>query len=105
MVARELERGRDLLVARNPTRGLDVSAAEFVHSELFRLRSERGPRAAFDDRPGIVLISADLDEILELADRIYVMVRGRLLLVERGDVSREAIGSLMLTGAEGPDGG
>ena len=105
VVARELERGRDLLVARNPTRGLDVSAAEFVHSELFRLRSERGPRAAFDDRPGIVLISADLDEILELADRIYVMVRGRLLLVERGDVSREAIGSLMLTGAEGPDGG
>ena len=105
VVARELERGRDLLVARNPTRGLDVSAAAFVYGELSRLRSQRGPRAVFDDRPGIVLISTDLDEILELADRIYVMVRGRLNLVERGDVSREAIGSMMLAGAEGSHGG
>jgi simple sugar transport system ATP-binding protein len=105
VVARELERGRDLLVARNPTRGLDVSAAEFVRGELLRLCSQRGPSSEVDDRPGIVLISTDLDEILELADRIHVIVRGRLLSVEQSDVSRETIGRLMLAGVEAPDGG
>lgn len=103
VVSREIDRGRDLLVARNPTRGLDVNAADFVRGELSQLRLERNDIAGFDRRPGIVLISTDLDEILALADRVYVIVRGSLLPVGHGDLSREVIGSLMLSGLVGPN--
>ena len=65
----------DLLVAESPTRGLDVKATRAVRARIAAL-------ARTGDRPpGIVLISADLDEILELADRIVVIVRGRLIPV------------------------
>ena len=70
VVARELAAGSELLVAENPTRGLDLAATAFVHGELARLRSEGAT--------GIVLLSTDLDEVLALADRIHVIMRGRL---------------------------
>jgi simple sugar transport system ATP-binding protein len=89
VVARELEMASDLLVAENPTRGLDVAAAAFVHGELHRL-------AQADHPPGVVLISTDLDEVLALSHRIFVMVRGRLTAVPDEARSREGVGALML---------
>jgi simple sugar transport system ATP-binding protein len=91
-VARELEAATDLFVAENPTRGLDVEAASFVHEELGRIRDRR-------PGPGIVLVSTDLDEVLALSDRVFVMVRGALHEVAEADRTREAVGALMLSGA------
>ena len=98
MVAgREFLRGGDLLVAESPTRGLDVKATVAVRARIADL-VRRGDRP-----PGIVLISTDLDEILELSDRIAVMVRGRLLPVLREDHNPAAIGELMLGAGRGRD--
>lgn len=95
VVARELGRARDLLVAENPTRGLDIRATAFVHDELVRLKRSEGA-------PGVVLISTDLDEILELADRVLVMTRGALLPVDEQERTRDGVGGMMLGGAGGP---
>jgi simple sugar transport system ATP-binding protein len=89
VVGRELSLAEDLLVAENPTRGLDVAAAAFVHEELRRL-ARRGV--------AIALVSTDLDEVLGLSDRVRVLVRGRLLDVPTEDRSRAGVGALMLAG-------
>jgi len=91
VVGRELLRATDLLVAENPTRGLDVGATAFVHAEIDRLAGQ-------DGGPGIVLISTDLDEILELSTRVLVMSGGRLLEVPGDRPTREEVGALMLSG-------
>ena len=93
VLARELAGDPAFLVAENPTRGLDVAGESFVHETLRRLRDRA------DDPTGIVLISTDLDEVLALADRFFVMVRGRLIPVDPGPELRERMGSRML-GAE-----
>ena len=80
-----------MLVAENPTRGLDVAAAAYVHGELTRLASEG---------LAIVLISTDLDEVLGLADRVVVMTRGRAIDVPGSERSREGVGALMLSGGD-----
>ena len=91
VAGREFLRSGDLLVAESPTRGLDVTATVAVRARIAELaRSGERP-------PGVVLISADLDEILELADRIAVMVRGRLIPVPRDEHNPAAIGELMLS--------
>ena len=99
MVAgREFLRSGELLVAESPTRGLDVKATVAVRGRIRTLAKDGG------DAPGIVLISTDLDEILELADRIAVMVRGRLIPVPPEDHNPAAIGELMLgAGSRGAD--
>ena len=99
MVAgREFLRSGELLVAESPTRGLDVKATVAVRGRI-RTLAKDGARA-----PGIVLISTDLDEILELSDRIAVMVRGRLISVPPEDHNPAAIGELMLgAGSRGAD--
>ncbi len=68
VVARELSRPVRLLVAAQPTRGLDVGSIEYVHRRIIEER-DRGT--------AVLLISSELDEILALADRIAVMFRGR----------------------------
>jgi len=93
VVARELALSRELLVAENPTRGLDVAGEAFVHRQLLALRDA-------DPAPGVVLVSTDLDEVLRLADRVLVMVRGRLLDVPEGERTRQGIGARMLSGRE-----
>lgn len=105
VVARELFRTPDLLVAENPTRGLDVTAEAFVHRQLRELvdREPAGTAAGRPDPPGVVLLSTDLDEVLELAHRVLVLVRGRLREVEEGRRSREEVGELMLGGREGAE--
>jgi ABC-type uncharacterized transport system ATPase subunit len=70
VLARELSRDPRVLVAANPTQGLDVGAAEYVHRQLLDVR-EKGN--------AIVLVSHDLDELLKLSDRILVLYRGRIL--------------------------
>ena len=90
VTGREFLRSEDLLVAESPTRGLDVKATVAVRSRIAAL-ARQGHRP-----PGVVLISADLDEILELSDRIAVMVRGRLIPVPRDSRNARDIGELML---------
>jgi len=90
VVARELHGDPPLIVAENPTRGLDVAAAGFVLTTL-RERAEAGA--------GVVLFSTDLDEVLTHADRVVVLVRGRLSEVPPEECTREGVGRRML--AEG----
>ncbi len=121
VVSRELTVWPDLLVAENPTRGLDVAATEFVHQELRDLRAGRGSDPAGPARvrdegpsgngetggassrlpPGVVLISTDLDDVLTLSDRVFVMLRGKLMEVPEELRTREGMGSLMLSGGAG----
>ena len=95
VAGREFLRSGDLLVAESPTRGLDVKATVAVRARIEAVRRGKRP-------PGVVLISTDLDEVLELADRIAVMVRGRLIPVPPEDHDPAAIGEIMLSAAEPP---
>ncbi|HZO96584.1 MAG TPA: ABC transporter ATP-binding protein [Gaiellaceae bacterium] len=89
VVAREIARDPRVLVAAQPTRGLDVGAIEYLHRRLVEERSEG--RA-------ILLISLELDEILSLSDRILVLYEGRIVGEHEGEVSEEQIGLEMLGG-------
>jgi general nucleoside transport system ATP-binding protein len=89
VVARELSRPVRLLVAAQPTRGLDVGSIEYVHRRIIEER-DRGT--------AVLLISSELDEILALADRIAVMFRGAVVGIVPPSVGRERIG-LMMAGA------
>ena len=86
VIAREISLQPDLLIAVNPTRGLDVNAARYVHENLLAQR---------DEKKSVLLISTELDEVLLLSDRLYVMSRGKLIeaTAERNNI--EALGLLM----------
>ena len=86
VLAREISLQPDLLIAVNPTRGLDVNAAHYVHENLLAQRNEK---------KSVLLISTELDEVLLLSDRLYVMSRGKLIeaTAQRDDI--EALGLLM----------
>jgi simple sugar transport system ATP-binding protein len=86
VVAREVERDPRVLLAAQPTRGLDVGAIEFVHRRLVEER---------DQGRAILLVSLELDEILSLADRILVMYEGRIVGEYGPDVSAEDLGMAM----------
>jgi len=86
VIARELSRPVKVLVASQPTRGLDVGSIEFVHE---RILSER------DQGCGVILFSTELDEVMALADRIAVMYRGEILQIVDSGVTREELGLLM----------
>lgn len=94
VVGRELMRSQQLLIARNPTRGLDVAAGRFVKNELRRM--SRPAEENGDDPPGVVIISSDLDEILELSDRIFVLSRGNLVAVPEDRRTKDFVGALMV---------
>ena len=70
IIARELDRNRPLVVAVQPTRGLDVGAIEYIHSQLVAQR---------DEGKAILLVSLELDEVLSLSDRILVMYEGEIV--------------------------
>jgi len=87
IVARELSRPIKLLVAAQPTRGLDVGSIEYIHSQILQKR---------DEGVAVLLVSTELDEIMQLSDRIAVMFRGRIIAtVNAKDVTKEALGLLM----------
>ena len=98
IVAREFSRDLKLLVLDQPTRGLDVGSIEFIHKQAIHKR---------DAGTAILLVSAELDEILELADRIAVMYRGQIVALVDGrpTANKEEIGLLMATGGRAPVGG
>jgi general nucleoside transport system ATP-binding protein len=89
VAAREIARDPKVLIAAQPTRGLDVGAIEFVHRRLVEERAEG--RA-------ILLVSLELDEILSLSDRILVLYEGEIVGEHGGDVSEQEIGLEMLGG-------
>jgi general nucleoside transport system ATP-binding protein len=89
VIAREIERDPRVLVAAQPTRGLDVGAIEFVHRRLVEER---------DEGRAIVLVSLELDEILSLSDRILVMYGGRIVGEYGPDASDEELGVAMTGG-------
>ncbi|HLJ54434.1 MAG TPA: ABC transporter ATP-binding protein [Chthonomonadaceae bacterium] len=94
VVARAMDGGPRLLVACQPTRGLDVAASQFVYRTL---------REARDRGLAILLFSLDLDELLDLSDRIVVMYNGRIAgELARTEATAESVGALM-TGAIRPD--
>jgi simple sugar transport system ATP-binding protein len=91
VVAREMSRDFKVLLAAQPTRGVDVGAIEFIHARL---------REARDQGKAVLLVSADLAEVLALSDRVAVMYGGRIVaLLPRSDASPESLGPYM-TGAE-----
>lgn len=90
VMARELEQDPCFLLVSQPTRGVDIGGISFIHDRLLSLR--RNGKA-------ILLISADLDEILSLSDRIAVMHRGHIVAVlDRQEATRNLVGRLMLEG-------
>ncbi|MBL8686056.1 MAG: ABC transporter ATP-binding protein [Alphaproteobacteria bacterium] len=87
VIGRELEENPDLLLIGQPTRGVDVGAIEFIHRRLIELR---------DAGKALLLVSAELDEILTLADRIVVMFDGKIVgVLPRHQASETKIGLLM----------
>lgn len=86
VLARELSRPLKLLIASQPTRGLDVGSIEFVHK---RIVTER------DNGTAVLIVSTELDEVSALADRILVMYRGRVVGIVPGDTERDVLGLMM----------
>lgn len=94
IVARELSRNIKILVANQPTRGLDVGSIEYIHHEIIKMR---------DAGIGVLLISAELDEIQALSDRIAVMYHGQIVSIQQADkISRDELG-LMMAGSLKPE--
>ena len=89
ILAREVSRAPQVLIAAQPTRGLDVGAIEFIHRRLIEQR---------DAGRGILLVSFELDEILSLSDRILVIYEGRIVGEYTPDVSEEELGIAMTGG-------
>jgi general nucleoside transport system ATP-binding protein len=86
VVARELSRPNKLLLASQPTRGLDVGSIEFVHSEIVKQR---------DEGVAVVIVSSELEEIYALSDRIAVMYEGKIVGMCAPDISEQELGLLM----------
>ncbi len=86
VLARELSRDLALLVAAQPTRGVDVGSIEFIHKRIVETRDAGVP---------VVVVSTELDEVSALADRIMVMYRGRIVGIVPGDTPRDVLGLMM----------
>jgi ABC-type uncharacterized transport system ATPase subunit len=87
IIARELSRPIHLLIASQPTRGLDVGSIEYIHKQILAKR---------DSGTAVLLVSTELDEIIELSDRIAVMFRGKIVaVVPSENATKEYIGLLM----------
>jgi simple sugar transport system ATP-binding protein len=87
VVAREFSRPIQLLIAAQPTRGIDVGSIEFIHQQIVSKR---------DEGIAVLLVSSELDEIMALADRIAVMYKGEVIgVVPRAEATRENLGLLM----------
>jgi simple sugar transport system ATP-binding protein len=93
VVARELSRDLSLLVAAQPTRGVDVGSIEFIHKQIVVARDRGVP---------VLLVSTELDEVVALADRIMVLYRGQIVGIVPADTPRQTLG-LMMTGERPKD--
>lgn len=91
IVAREFSRPIKLLIAAQPTRGIDVGSIEFIHQQIIRKR---------DEGVAVLLVSSELDEIMALSDRIAVMYHGKIVAdLDAAQVNREELGLLMAGGS------
>jgi ABC-type uncharacterized transport system ATPase subunit len=86
VVARQFSRPNDLLVASQPTRGVDVGSIEYIHKRIVEKR---------DEGAAVLIVSSELDEVLALADRVAVMFHGRLMGPFDMPVSKDAVGRMM----------
>lgn len=87
IVGREFSRPTQLLIASQPTRGLDVGSIEYIHNRIIEKR---------DAGTAVLVVSSELDEIIALSDRIAVMYRGQIMeIVEAGQASKQYLGLLM----------
>ena len=73
VVAREISNDNDFILASQPSRGLDIGAIQFIHEQFVRIRN---------DKKCVMLISADLDEIMEMSDRIAVLYKGEIMAID-----------------------
>ncbi len=88
VMAREITRPHHLLVAAQPTRGVDIGAKRFIHDQLVKERSEG---------KAVLLVSTELDEIMALSDRIVVVYKGSVAgIVDRADANEQVLGSMMI---------
>ena len=93
IIAREFSRPIKLLIASQPTRGLDVGSIEYIHSRIIEKR---------DEGTAVLLVSPELDEVMSLSDRIAVMYEGEIVdILPADEVTREQIGLLMAGVKEG----
>lgn len=91
IIAREVDREPDLLIAIQPTRGLDVGATEYIHNQLIAHR---------DKGKAVLLMSLELDEVLNLSDRILVMFEGEIVAnVQADEITENELG-LYMSGAK-----
>ncbi|WP_379967389.1 ABC transporter ATP-binding protein [Ectobacillus sp. sgz5001026] len=92
IIAREVDRNPELLIAAQPTRGLDVGAIEFIHKKLVEQR---------DNGKAVLLISLELDEILNVSDRIAVIYEGKIVgIVNAKETNEQELGLLMAGGKQ-----
>jgi len=91
VVAREIDRDPDLLIAAQPTRGLDVGAIEYIHKRLLEQR---------DKGKAVLLVSLELDEIMDLSDRIAVMYDGKIVGIVDGKKATETEIGIMMAGGK-----
>ena len=90
IIAREVTHDPDLLIAAQPTRGLDVGAIEYVHESLVKQR---------DENKAVLLISLELDEVMNVSDRIAVMFEGKIVgLIDAKEADMETLGLMMAGG-------
>ncbi|MCE8458794.1 heme ABC transporter ATP-binding protein, partial [Rhodovulum sulfidophilum] len=92
VLAREIDRNPDLLLIGQPTRGVDIGAIELIHRRILELR---------DAGKAVLLVSVELDEILNLSDRIAVICGGRIMGERRADETDETELGLMMAGLGG----
>ncbi|MBF4993101.1 ABC transporter ATP-binding protein [Arthrobacter gandavensis] len=93
VMARELSRPLSLFIASQPTRGVDVGSIEFLHKRIVAERDGGTP---------VMIVSTELDEVLELADRIAVLYSGKVMGIVPGNTSRDVLG-LMMAGMSAED--
>lgn len=87
IIGREIDRDPDLLIAAQPTRGLDVGAIEFIHKRLIEQR---------DNGKAVLLVSFELDEVMNVSDRIAVIFDGQILdIVNPKETNEQELGLLM----------
>ena len=91
IIGREIDRDNPFLIAVQPTRGLDVGAIEYIHGQLVAQR---------DAGKAVLLVSLELDEVMNLADRILVMYEGKISApIDAKTATEEQLGMLMLGGS------
>lgn len=96
IIAREIDRSPSLLIAGQPTRGLDVGAIEFIHKKLIEER---------DKGRAVLLVSLELDEIMNVSDRIAVIYEGKIVgIVDANDATENQLGLMMAGGSDEREG-